>query len=742
MNAGGAYALVLDAAPVKTSLMIGSLRAALKEAIPCLLVLSSASDVSSTKALALWGEDLTQTTQDETLRVFTHEQDFKSNLFRYGINRFIQDLELLKPQNKSYIWFDHAEQLFALQDMHFATRQLKILKDWLQARDITATFVFAKLNSTETHDIHLLSEDLAGLCRITGGSKGLEARFLHWQSPDGAISHKNYGLVETASGFYHATLAAQGLSGSGNGNAVGDSQTVQDATPLFINLDPSVKASLDSGSIKWQFLDSPLSLLHAVRGSVTPTVVLRFGQDTSIRQLAETVHTLRTVVGRGAKIIVHEDAFSLRFNYESLLMRLGANFIMHRDVPYWRLSRVIDSLEGTRFDRAVDVDFSELVSGAFPSELSGLVSVGLLVDEIESILLKTKLNNLPKALLTGLVVPSRDAEDILSKVHMDREGDLFAFEGQTIYIFLSACPPSHVTETIERKLKDSLAAVFGTTSIWTQTTDIAQQLLQLKHRIVIKPTVLETATAEPIILPDQNNDSPKSTVQEKQTYEHLTSNALQASADATSPIEAEVLSAEIQVSLTEPLSEQTADAVSAAVPEAATEATPELVSEAGIVSEPKPEVESEVASEVESEVASEVASELKLEILPEVAASIAEQEVAIVRTARQPTTYSGAVVRSPFKVDQVDAMVLPTDSILSGSEPNTPEQDVTHVYIESVTHDVEVESPAVEVESPAVEVESPAVEPALVHHFPDPMSVKFKPLVFLKSRSESDAPIE
>jgi hypothetical protein len=205
------------------------------------------------------------------------------------------------------------------------------------------------------------------------------------------------------------------------------------------------------------------------------------------------------------------------------------------------------------------------------------------------------------------------------------------------------------------------------------------------------------------------------------------------------------------------------------------------------VSEPKPEVESEVEPEVESE----VEPELKLEMLPEVAASIAEQEVAIVRTAWQPTTYSGAVVRSPFKVDQVGAMVLPTDSILSGSEPNTPEQDATHVFIESVPHDVEVEShavevgspaaevgspaaevgspaaevespaaevespavevespavevesPAVEVESPAVEVESPAVEPALVHHFPDPMSVKFKPLVFLKSRSESDAPIE
>jgi cellulose biosynthesis protein BcsE len=497
MNAGGTYALVLDAAPVKTSLMIGSLRAALTEAIPCLLLLSSAHDVSSPHALTLWGADLIQATQNEALRVFVHEQEFKSNLFRFGINRFIQDLELLKPPNKSYIWVDHAEELFALQDMQFATKQLKILKSWLQARQITATFVFAKLNATETHDIHLLSEELSGLCRIAGGSNGLEAKFLHWQSPDGAISHRNYGLAETATGFYRATRSAQ-TPGGLEGGAVGvDGQASRDETPLFINLDPSVQASLESTETNWQFLDSPLSLFHAVRGSITATIVLRFGQDTEIRQLAETVHTLRTVVGRGAKIIVHEDEFSLRFSYESLLLRLGANFIMHRDVPLWRLSRVIDSLDGTQFDRPVDVDFSVLMSGAFPSKRSGLVPVDDLVYEIESILSKTKLNNVPIAFFIGIFATARDAQDVLDTFDMTREGDLFAIEDQIIYIFLSACPPSHVIETIERKLKGSLSTTFSTTSTSTQTTDIVQQLRELKLHLGIESTKPEIATSQP-----------------------------------------------------------------------------------------------------------------------------------------------------------------------------------------------------------------------------------------------------
>ena len=675
MIVGGMYALVLAAAPVKTSFMVGSLRAALEDKIPCLLVLSSASDVSSTQALALWGDDLLQATNNKTLRVFLHEQDFKSNLFRYGINRFIQDLELLKPQNKSYIWFDHAEQLFALQDMHFATKQLKILKDWLQAREVTATFVFAKLNTTETHDIHLLSEDLAGLCRIAGGSQGLEANFLHWQSPDGAISHKTYALEETASGFYRATLTARALNPSDKESAEATTQTVQDSTPLYINLDPSVKNHLDSSSIKWQFLDSPLSLFHAVRGSVTPTVVLRFGADTSIRQLAETVHTLRTMIGRGAKIIIHEDKFSLRFNYESLLLRLGANFIMHRDVPPWRLSRVIDSLEGTLFDRAVDVDFGALVSGASPSERSGLVLMDSLVSEIDSILLKTKINNSPKALFIGLVLASRDAQDILSAVHMDRKGDLFAFEGQTIYIFLAACPSSHVTETIERKLKGTLDAIFSSTNIWTETAAIEQQLLILKHRVVINTPTFETI-AEEVVAAERTHD------------------------------------------FIEPLTQQSAHIVVAAIPEV--------------------EAEIEVAVEVEAEAEIEVAVEVEAEI-----------EVEYEQASEPVSVPVDIVMRSPFSVDQINVTTSPNENIVNECVLGSSVQTVTDIFEEPAPGVLEparyVEEPALDVEDTASQIafiEQTVDEQLLTPHPLAPISAKFKPLVFLKSRTTGNAPTE
>ncbi|NQW85017.1 MAG: hypothetical protein HQ450_13820, partial [Alcaligenaceae bacterium] len=121
------------------------------------------------------------------------------------------------------------------------------------------------------------------------------------------------------------------------------------------------------------------------------------------------------------------------------------------------------------------------------------------------------------------------------------------------------------------------------------------------------------------------------------------------------------------------------------------------------------EVEVEAAIEVEPEPAPPHAAEAELEIPQEDTTPIAKQQVDIVPTARHPTTHDGVIVRSPFRVDEVHTAALPTDSILTESESNILE---------------------------------PIAESTLDNHSPAVIPAKFKPLVFLKSRSESDAPKE
>ena len=466
MESGGSYFLILDNASIKTSLMIGSLRSALDNNISSVLILNSFSDVENNSAKTLWGSLLNSGVDSGSLKIFMHDEHFKSNIFRYGVKRFIQDLEFLNLASGSFIWFDFAEQLFAIQDINFAAKQVQIVVDWLKMKQVTAVFVFAKLNTHESHDIHLLSEHLSGMCRIGGGNRGLEAKFLHWHSPEGDIAHKNYGLEESNSGFYRTSLPT--------------SSNVVEKSSLHINLDPSVSECLASSTVEWIFLDSPLKLIHTLRDSPSPTIVLRFGLGTDILELAQSVHTLRTVIGRGAKIIVHEDGLSLRHSYELLLLSLGANVVMHKEIPVWRLPLLVESLEDTLFNRDIDVPFETLMLGVEPTQLAGVLSLVEFIDQVDSILKITKENKIPVVLFKGISNSGIVPEEILKEVRLSRVGDFCASDGTSVYIFLLSCPAYHLKEIFDRIFSVSLDSIFINSNSWTTSESITDELEKIR----------------------------------------------------------------------------------------------------------------------------------------------------------------------------------------------------------------------------------------------------------------------
>ena len=468
MEIGGTYFLILDTPYIKTSLMIGSVRSALEDNISSVLILNSISEITGDSAKKNWGDLLNSNLNSGKLKIFMHDEHFKSNIFRYGINRFIQDLEFLNLPSGSFIWFDFAEQLFSIQDIHFAAKQVKIMVDWLKIKQITGVFVFAKLNTHESHDIHLLSEHLYGMCRIGGGTRGLEAKFLHWHSPEGDIAHKSYALEESISGFYRTSLPV--------------SSNVGEKTTLHINLDPSVAECLASTSVEWTFLDSPLKLIHSLRNIPSPTIVLRFGSDSEILELSQLVHTLRTVIGRGAKIIIHEDGLSLRHSYELLLLSLGANLVMHKDVPVWRLPLIVKSLEDTLFNRDIDVPFNELMRGAEPIQLFGVIPIEEFVAHVDNILQITKQNKIPVVLFKGITSKVEIPKEILKKIQLSRVGDFWAHDGFSIYIFFLSCPVYHLKEIFDRIFLEPMDSLFLSSTFWTNSESITDELEKIRSK--------------------------------------------------------------------------------------------------------------------------------------------------------------------------------------------------------------------------------------------------------------------
>ena len=455
MKRGCLYAITNEASPSKLALMIGSICGNLEEGTSCVLVVDSVADIESDQAKALWGESLTPRIDDGSLNIFIPQDDFKKNIFRYGIKRFLRELELFSIPSGGYLWIQQAEELLMTQDMPFAVKQAELLKEWLAAREITAVLVFSRLSKAELSDIHLLQEALDGFCAVGSGSTGVEAKFAYWRSPEGLVDHESYGLASQRSGFYLATRLNTLTAPE---HRVEDNSV--DEFPKYFCLDLSLKGELDKTPWPWKYPESYLDLYHATRDSKSPTIVFEFSATTDFIKLAETIHIIRRTVGRSAKIIVHENGYSLRHASESMLMLIGTNLIIHRDIPSWRIAKTIESLEGVRFERKIDEDIDSLFANVTATFKSGFLPIAEFIKETVALVFHADCIAAPKALIKGVIRPGLAANDIVQRVSLSREGDLISTTGNTVYIFLYACPDSQAIVTIERKISEPIEGIF------------------------------------------------------------------------------------------------------------------------------------------------------------------------------------------------------------------------------------------------------------------------------------------
>ena len=461
MKSGCLYAITTEASHSKLPLMIGSIRGNLEDGSPCTLVVDSVADVESDQARALWGELLTSKIDDGSLNIFIPQDDFKKNIFRYGIKRFLRELELFSIPSGEYLWIQQAEELFLTQDMPFAVKQAELLKEWLAARGITAVLLFSRLSKADLSDIHLLEEELDGLCTIGIGSSGVEATFAYWRSPDSVVEHESYALALQRTGFYLATR----MNAAPAPEPKSDDSRV-DEYPKYFCIDPSLKSELEKTPWPWKYPESYLDLYHATRESKSPTIVFEFSRSTDFIKLAETIHILRRTIGRNAKIIVHENRYSLRHANETMLMLIGTNLIIHRDIPDWRIAKTIESLEGVRFERKIDEDIDSLFANATASFKSGYLPVDEFIKETVALVFHADCLSAPKAMIAGVMRAGLNTNDVVRRIELNRDGDLLAAAGDFVYIFLYACPESQALTTIERKLGDSIQTIFSSQQLF------------------------------------------------------------------------------------------------------------------------------------------------------------------------------------------------------------------------------------------------------------------------------------
>jgi len=220
-------------------------------------------------------------------------------------------------------------------------------------------------------------------------------------------------------------------------------------------------------------------MMHSTRNTRSPTCILSFDGGSNLQQLAETVHSLRVSVGRRACIVVQEKEASLGHQSEALLLRLGLNLVIHRDVPTARLPALLKSLSGQVFKHDVEVSFEAAVGSAFPPNQSGYFSAQAFAQEVSASLDRAEKLGTSCAMVTGKPMPGVTIADILTNNVLGRPGDMMTSDGGSCYIFLNACLQSEILETLEKILGMPIDTAFDDPKLFIQSEEIQPELAKL-----------------------------------------------------------------------------------------------------------------------------------------------------------------------------------------------------------------------------------------------------------------------
>lgn len=477
MISGGLYALKAETPSARYPLLAGSLQSALKSGLTCTVIVPSKPEFFVQRIESFGDLDAHQLMREDRLRIFVTQDEFAKKMFRFGADRFAKELAQFEIPENSFLIFDQADELLSLHDVTLALDQVEALRKWFSQWNLTGLLVFSRTTDEHSETITALMDSLTGIARIGGGKEGLEITFEFWQSPDGTLAAQNYNLKTLDSGLYEAYTriapAAQIMMG---GTAQDFKEEVEPGDPHFFYMDPELGSLAGQIPGVWKHVGTLIGMHSATHSHRSALSILSFTRDTQLRELAETVHTMRLNLGRRAKIVVHEKDASLRYQNEALLLRLGINLVIHKDVPVSRIPLLLESLNGQSFNRDVAINFEQALASVLPTRLRGYLPALRFRREVQYILDRAGTLNIPSVLIIAHPMQGISALDVLQNISLTRAGDLNSSDGASCFIFLNACPESVMQATLNKILGCSSEDVFESIEFIVKVPDISNRM--------------------------------------------------------------------------------------------------------------------------------------------------------------------------------------------------------------------------------------------------------------------------
>jgi hypothetical protein len=389
MVSGGMYAIHVRTSSARFPLLASSLKSALATGLPCTVITGASPEDVLQRLQQSGGFAVDELLADNRLMVFSSLDEFSKNMFRYGPDRLLRELENFGIPERSFLIFDQADELLSLHDLFLASQQIKVIAAWFKARQITALVTFCRSNEQRIEALNALLDDLSGLARLGGDKDGIELTFTYWRTSIDIMAAKNFRLYIENLGTYAVSRRAmeravpieQALTAAderGHDSLIGlaDMSFPEPASllPTFENVVPKhelqqyvytdtdldvLKESIDGHLHR---VESLVDVLHACLGNPRSVIVLTFDGTTDVKELAKSVHLLRKSLGSNSQIVVREKGVAMTAAQKQLFMYSGANAVISKNTDIGQYANFLNAIRNQIFSKEIESNFDSILA--------------------------------------------------------------------------------------------------------------------------------------------------------------------------------------------------------------------------------------------------------------------------------------------------------------------------------------------------------------------------------------------
>ena len=393
---------------------------------------------------------------------------------RLGVNRFFDEIGVCGVTAQHTLLVQEGQAIFDWQNQDLFVKQWQAWKAWaadhhapilLIIKDIKGARGFLPLLRT----LPELVPNLAVLDADCGAGLLTVER---WAGQDKSV-HRQFGLK----------LPVQDKSLSVDGVEIDAGEQVVFYAPdqRRVIATAATVAGVKGVPAEWTVVSDLSDMEVACDSAVAATILLHADGDQEFEVLSRFVHRMRSSHPRSLKIVVRETTNKLRYNNELMLLRLGINLMVYKEIPFSRVVQVINGMSDQIFSRPVENEYLLAVQAAEPNRIAGYLSPFTFCREVEAMLKRSERIDLSHSLVR-LPILSRVAQlDALQACHARRLGDIFTADQNSIYLFLFACRESDVDSTLDRLFSVPVTELFSSHIIEPTPELILESVGQLRR---------------------------------------------------------------------------------------------------------------------------------------------------------------------------------------------------------------------------------------------------------------------